>query len=660
MSLIQDEIYEFGSFSLEVRQRSLRRGEGLVPLTQKAFEVLLHLVRSGGNLVSRDELMNAVWEDSFVEESNLTQTIFMLRKVLGDTKEQPYILTIQGKGYRFVRAVNKISASEINAHEINQQKINEHKMSATVAPPVAEKADSLPAGWVAANPEPTPPRRIKQTGTAVRLLALAAIALLALASFLLLHWRHNSQATLQPTSRFMLAVLPFENLTGDASQEYFSDGMTEEMITQLGRMDPSRLGVIARTSVMQYKKTSKALPQVGQELGVQYVLEGSVRRDGDRIRVTAQLIQLKDQTHLWAQEYDRELKDLLVVQGDISREIASAIERALGAQSAEFPASPAISPQRYEAYDLYLKGLFFWNKRTNEGFTQAIHYFQLATEKDPDYAPAYALLADAYTMQGAYNGAPAREFVEKARTAAKRAVELDDHSAEAHTALALVTQNQNYDWQTSEREFRRAIELNPGYATAHHWYAEHLMWEGRFDEALAESEEARKLDPLSLIIVADKGYILYCARKYDESIQQLRSVLDMDPKFSRGSLIYFVYAQKGMFPAIYAELDSEPASNAAWYWSMTAYLYGLGGRTQQANHSLQKLKELEHAQMVDPMVMVLAAVGTGNNDQAIAWMQKAYAQRSNELVRIKVDPAYDPLRKDPRFHVLLSRVGLDQ
>jgi TolB-like protein/DNA-binding winged helix-turn-helix (wHTH) protein len=640
MSLMQGEIYEFGDFCLEVQQRVLRRGQNLVPLTQKAFEVLLHLVRSEGKPVSRDELMNAVWGDSFVEESNLTQTIFMLRKVLGDSREQPYILTIQGKGYRFVRAVNEVSAAP--------------------APPVAVEADSVPAGLGAANGRPPQPEILRRTGSVIRLLALAALALLAVAGFLWFRSRHNFQAASQPPGRLMLAVLPFENLTGDAGQEYFSDGMTEEMITQLGRVDPSRLGVIARTSVMQYKKPPKGLTEVGQELGVQYVLEGSVRREGDRIRVTAQLIQLKDQTHLWAQEYDRELKDLLVVQGDISREIASAIERTLGATPANFPASPAMSPQRYEAYDLYLKGLFFWNKRTNDGFERAIHYFQLATEKDPGYARAYALLADAYAMQGAYSSSPSGEYVAKARAAATRAVELDDHSAEAHTALALITQNHDYDWQTSEREFRRAIELNRGYATAHHWYAEHLMWEGRFDEALAESKEAQQLDPMSLIIAVDKGYILYCARRYDEALQQFRSVLDLDPNFSRSNLIDMVYVQKGMFPEIYATLDSEPAVDAAWYWSRAAYLYGRGGRRQQADHALQKLKELNQEQLLDPMMMVPASVGTGNNEEAIAWLEKAYAQRSNKMVSIKVDPTYDPLRKDRRFQDMLRRVGLDQ
>jgi len=449
MSLIGNEIYEFGNFCLEARPRQLRRGADPVPLTQKAFEVLLHLVRSEGKLVSRDELMNAVWGDSFVEESNLTQTIFMLRKALGDTKEQPYILTVQGRGYRFAQPVTVISTNSAE----------------TVA-----RVDNS-AGLRAANADQPEPRTVKRTRSKSLLLFLTAAALMALAVFWLFRSRHSSAVTAQPSGRLMLAVLPFENLTGDASQEYFSDGLTEEMITQLGRVDPSRLGVIARTSVMHYKKSPKALAEVGQELAVQYALESSVRRDGDRVRVTAQLIQLKDQTHLWAQEYDRELKDLLVVQSDISREIASEIERALGAEQRDFPANTAMSPQRYEAYDLYLKGLFFWNKRTGDGFRQAIQYFQQATVKDPNYAPAFALLADAYAIQGAYNAAPPAEFVAKARAAARRAVELDDRSAEAHTALALIVQNHDYDWQTSEREFRRAIELNPSYATAHHWYA---------------------------------------------------------------------------------------------------------------------------------------------------------------------------------------------
>jgi TolB-like protein/DNA-binding winged helix-turn-helix (wHTH) protein len=626
--------FRFGDgYELDLAAYELRRDGRAVKLPRIPTEVLKLLLEQRGNLVTREEIIERIWgREVFVDTDNsINAAIRKIRQVLKDDAEEPrFIQTVTGHGYRFIAAVE-----------------------------VAEPGDrASSSSGIAVTPEMVAPAGpasvLKQPW--FWLLCAGGVALVVLAAFVFRPQPAADGASQRP----MLAVLPFENLTGDATQDYFSDGLTEEMITQLGRTDPSRLGVIARTSVMSYKGARKPLNEVGRELGVQYVLEGSVRRDGEKIRVTAQLIQLKDQTHLWAQEYDRELKDFLVIQSDISREIASEIGRALGGPQLRPAQAATMTPQRSKAYDFYLKGLYFWNKRTGDGFQQAIHYFQQATEEDPQYALAFALLADSYAVQGAYFSMPSGEFVAKAKAAATRAVRLDDRSAEAHTALALIVQNHEYDWETSEREFRRAIELDPNYATAHHWYAEHLMWMGRFDEALAESERARQLDPLSLVIAVDKGYILYCARRYDESIQQFRSVQDLDPRFPRADLLYWAYAQKGMFTETFAKFDSEPAVDAPWYWSMTAYLYGRGGRSEQAHRALQKLRDFDRARPLDPMVLVSAYLGTGDYDQVIGLMEKAYNQHSNELVAIKVDPMYDPLRKDPRFQDLLPRLGLDQ
>jgi len=457
--------------------------------------------------------------------------------------------------------------------------------------------------------------------------------------------------------RVMLAVLPFENLTGDAGQEYFSDGMTEEMITQLGSLDPDQMGVIARTSVMHYKHSQEQLQQIAHELGVQYVLEGSVRRDADKVRITAQLIQMKDQTHLWAREYDRETKDLLVLQSEIAGEIAAEIQAALGEHKPVSPIlEPTLSPQAFEAYNLYLKGQYFWNKRS---LLEATSYFEQATAKDPNFARAYAGLADCYALIGAYTGAPAAEFAPQARTAALRALQLDDRLPEAHAALALIVQNYDYDWQTAEKEFKRAIELNPNYATGHQWYAEHLMWRGRFDEALRESERARQLDPLSLIIAADNGAILLYSRQYDRAIAQFTAVRDMDPSFPRAGMIFAAYVQKGMFTEAQAVVETFTAGSP-WQVSNLAYISGRTGQQAKAEQELKKLLDLNQRQPMDPMVIVPPYIGMGNNDQAIAWLEKAYAQHSNGLTALKVDPAFDPLRGDPRFQDLLRRVGLSQ
>jgi DNA-binding winged helix-turn-helix (wHTH) protein/Flp pilus assembly protein TadD len=321
---------------------------------------------------------------------------------------------------------------------------------------------------------------------------------------------------------------------------------------------------------------------------------------------------------------------------------------------------PPLSPKSAEAHELYLKGLYFWNKRSVPGFQQAIEYFQQATTVDPNYAPAYAGLANSYTLLTAYASVSAALYMPQARAAALRALELDEGLAEAHTALALIVQNQDWDWQTSEKEFRRAIELNPNYATAHHWYAEHLMWLGRFDEALRESERARQLDPLSLIIAADYGAILYFSQQYDRAIEQFRGVLRKDPNFSRAGLIVYPYVEKGMFAQALgeAELFRRLYGEGPWYWSELAYIYGRAGQTERARRDLEKLEKLSRQGQVNPVTMLWAHLGTGNKEEALADLEKAYSEHFGILTTLKVEPAFDPLNSDPRFQDLLRRVGL--
>jgi len=466
----------------------------------------------------------------------------------------------------------------------------------------------------------------------------------------------------QPRGRLMLAVLPFQNLTGDPGQEYFSDGMTEEMITQLSNLDPQHLGVIARTSVMHYKNGQAPLDQIGRELGAYYVLEGSVRRDSDKVRITAQLVQMKDQSHLWSRTYDRELSHLLALQGEIAHQIADEIQFTLGDHTSSEPVhASASSPVKYEAYDLYLRGQYFWNKRTVEGFQQAIAYFQQAIAKDPSYARAFAGLADSYALLGSYSLAPQLDFMQKARAAALRALELDEKLPEAHTALALIVQNYDWDWQTAEKEYRRAIELNPNYVTAHHWYAEHLTYRGRFDEAFAESERARQLDPLSLIIAADNGAILYYSRQYDRAIEKWNAVLAMDPAFSRAHLVRYAYVEKGRIADALAEVESyHPVDDTPWRWSSLAYIYGRSGQRAQALRALRKLEQINRRQPMDSAAILWAHVGIGDKDQAFVWLEKAYREHSNTLITLKVEPGYDSLRSDPRFQDVMRRVGLEQ
>lgn len=631
MPSVVNGLYEFGEFRLDPQKRTLWQGEEAVSLTPKAFDTLLVLIESQGQLVAKDDLMKAVWPDSFVEESNLTQTIFMLRKALGQTRDQGYIVTVPGRGYRFAADVKPVPRT---------------------AAPVA---DSLPVS----EPAGAFLRQEQRSRHRVPvLLGLAAVLLLAAAVYLI-----RSRPPTVSAGRTMLAVLPFQNLTGDPGQEYFSDGMTEEMISHLGNLDPQHLGVIARTSVMLYKSNPKPLDQVARELGVQYVLEGSVRREADKLRITAQLIQLKDQTHLWARNYDRNANDLLAVQEEITEEIADELKLTLDSgRVGNAAANHSRAPQNtsYEAYDLYLKGRYFLSKRTSESFPQAAEYFQQAIAQDPSYAPAYAGLADTYALMSTWGQVRASEFMPKARDAALRALALDESLAEAHASLGLIAENYDYDWQTAEKEFRRAIQLNPGYATAHQWYAEYLSWQGRFDEALAESERARQLDPLSLIIATDHASILYFARQYDRAILQSRTVLDMDPSFlrARGILIH-AYVQTGRFAEAMHEVDqwtNEPY--AMWAWGWRVYVYGCWGHTAEAEQTLAKFEQLLsqlHPNDPEPGLLV-PYIATGRKDQAISLLQRLYAEHSPIIATLKTDPTYDPLRGDPRFQQLLARL----
>ena len=628
--------YAFGPFLVDAETCELRRGGHPVALAPKAFATLVLLIEAGGRLLTKDDLMKALWPDTFVLEANLSQTIFTLRKALGESGgEQRYIVTVPGRGYRFGGSVEEVSSLEASS-------------------------PALPAGPDVAQGDRA------EVASAVRsahhrLTIGVAIATVVLSIVLAGYVRWSRAAPHQPSSgRTMLAVLPFENLTGDAAQDYFSDGLTEEMINRLGRLDPQRLGVIGRASVMRYKGRAPQLDRIGNELNVGYVLAGSVRRGSGKVRIAAQLIQVKDQTQVWASTYDRDLRDLLAVQAEIAREIGNGIQIVLGNGRSPVESVTSLSADSYEAYDLYLKGRYFWNKRTAEGLQQAVEYFSRSSTRDPNYARAYAGLADAYALMSGYSGKPQTEFMPQARSAALKALELDDGLAEAHNSLALVLEKFDWDWEGAEQHFRRAIELDPNYATAHQWYAEYLALRGRFEEALLESERARRLDPLSLIIATDNGAILYYSRQYDRAIQELRGVLEIEPGFPRAHMVMMPYVEKGRYADALATVGKFGPSDKAWTWAMYTYIDGRSGQVRQARQALVKFLDLNRTQKVEPGVAIWAYLGMNDKDEAIASLEQAYAQHSDTMVRLKVDPGYDPLRSAPRFQDLLRRVGLDR
>ena len=640
MPSLTSNLYRFGEFVLDPHTRVLRNGVGPIALTPKAFDVLVLLVRNAGRIVTKDELMQTVWPNSFVEESNLTQTIFMVRKALDEASDRRYILTVQGQGYRFLAPVTEAA---------DKPEIEE--------PALPRDSKSVPESQV----QPSS-RRARNRRTAVIALATTLPVLTAIVVWTMGSWR----AAAVPPGKIMLAVLPFENFTGDAGQDYFSDGLTEEMISQLGNLDPAHLGVIARTSVMHYKLSHESISQVGKELGVQYVIEGSVRRDSERVRIAAQLIQVKDQSHLWAREYDRDLGHLLDLQAEIAREVANEIEfslsRRLPSEAPRQSSVPAPQANSYAAYDLYLKGRYFWNKRTPEGFRQAAEYFQQAIDKDPNYGRAYAGLADTYSLMSTWYMRPQSELMPKARSAALRALELDESLTEAHASLALIKENYEYDWPESEKEFRRAIQLDPQYATAHQWYAEFLSWQGRFDEAFSESEQARQLDPLSLIIATDHASMLYYSGQYDGAVKQCQAVLELDPTYdhARHLMIPFLVQQGRYDEAIDGISRWADREEGSWTWAWEAAVYSRSGHPEQARQALAKLEQVPVSRADRTATLLLAYSGTGQKERVLNLLEKAYADRSNAVVQIKVEPMYDPIRSDPRFQDLLRRVGLQR
>jgi TolB-like protein/DNA-binding winged helix-turn-helix (wHTH) protein/Tfp pilus assembly protein PilF len=639
-------LYEFDEFRLDAQNRVLRRDGTSVPLTPKAFDALLLLVQNSGRVVAKDELLKTVWPNSFVEESNLTQTIFMVRKALDETADRRYILTVQGQGYRFLLPVTGTAEGRADME------------GPRIEPPVAPSGtSSTPENQLHLHPPRT--RDWRWTG-----IAAAGAALVLLVASALWIWRLRHGAVEQP-GRTMLAVLPFENFTGDPGQEYFSDGLTEEMINQLGDLDPAHLGVIARTSVMHYKHSPEVIPKIGKDLGVEYLIEGSVRRDSERVLIAAHLILVKDQSRLWAREYDRDLGQLLQLQAEIAREVANEIEfslsgrRPIKALQKAAHSAPGANP--YEAYDLYLKGRYFWNKRTAEGFRQAADYFQQAIDKDPNYGGAYAGLADTFSLMSTWYVGPQDQLIPKARAAALRALELDESLAEAHASLALIKEDYDYDWHAAEKEFRRAIQLGPQYATAHQWYAEFLSWQGRFQEAFAESDQALHLDPLSLIIATDHAAILYNSRQFDNAVKQCRAVLELDPIFdhARYSMIPS-YLQLGRYDEalhlinLWAEREE-----GRWMLAWKVALYSRSGHAEEARRALAKLEQISSSRPDRTATLLIAYLGTGQKERVIELLRKAYSEHSNAVVQIKVDPMYDPVRSDSRFRDLLHRIGLE-
>ncbi len=460
------------------------------------------------------------------------------------------------------------------------------------------------------------------------------------------------------SGRIMLAVLPFENMSGDPSQEYFSDGLTEEMIAQLGRLFPQRLGVIARTSTARFKKTSKGIDQIGHELGVGYVLEGSVRRAGDRVRINAQLIQVSDQTPLWAENYERDARDILALQSDVAARIGKSLAvELLPSQRARLANVPAINPEAHEAY---LKGLSFLG-REKAGAEKSLEYYAQAIQLDPSYAAPYAGQAGAYNALAFMGDIAPAEAYPKAKAAALKALELDDTSAEAHARLALALTSYDWNWADADREFRRALELNPSHAGIHDSYSHYLMAMGRAEESLAEVRRAVELDPSSAGLRACLGWHSLYADIYGQVVEQSLKALQMDPNnyLARFNVGQSYERQRKYDQAIAAFQNAVEISGGRTHaLAGLACAYGVAGKRREAQKVLAELKERAKKSYVSAYEIAAIHTALGDKEQAFAWLEKAYQERSSWLIHLRLEPRFQPLRSDPRFAELVRRIGL--
>ena len=621
--------YEFGPFRLDPLKRRLMRDGEAVKLTPKALDLLIVLVEASGRTVEKDELLEKVWAGTVVEENNLNQNITALRKSLGDSRQDSqYIATISGVGYRFIAEVRKVDGTTGRRDD----------------------AETRRSG-VSPSSDLSVVRSFLFRYGIVILVPLVAVGALAYT----LYTRERRPAV---TS---IMVLPLENLSEDPEQEYFADGITDALIGDLARI--GGLHVISRTSSMHYKGTKKSLPEIAREIKVDAVVEGTVQRSGERVMIRAQLIHAASDRHLWVQDYVREMRDVL----DLQKEIAQAIAREVQIKMtpAEKERFIARHPVRPKAFDEYLQGRYlYWNRRTPENLNKAITHFQNAVKEDPNFSQAYVGLADSYTATGTVQvGAmPPLEARLLAEQAATKALELDPALAEAHTALANL-KHYNWDWTGAEQGFKRALELNQNYANAHNFYAGYLMCIGRADESIAASNRARELDPFSLSISAQRGFLLENARRYDEAIAQLRSVIAMDPNhYSTYWILGHTYAANKQFDEAIAAAQKavDLSERTPGALGILGLAYGLAGRKAEATKVLDELLKLNESRYVTPAAMVNVYIGLGDNDKAFEWLEKAYQERSNFVAYLKVFPILDPLRSDPRYNNLLGRVGLPQ
>lgn len=637
------QFYEFGPFRLDASDRLLLRDGKLVPLKPKVIDTLLLLVENSGRVVAKDELLGALWPDSFVEESNLTQNIYALRKALG-AGQPPFIETIPRRGYRFAAAVKKLTDAAA---------------SSSTDGPAGGAAVPTENTWEGSEQDPStdgpaPAGRDGYRRLNSRLLYVSALLLLSAAALVYV-WRSGEAG--RPAAGAgvkSIAVLPFKSLRAEAGEDFAGPGMADALITKLSNI--KNLNVLPTSAVLKFGGPDCDPLAAGRTLGVDSVLDGRVQRDGGRIRVTVQLLRTADGAPLWAGQFDENFTDVFAVQDSISDQVTRVLAPRLSGEERE--RLQKHYTENADAYQAYLKGRYFWNKRTAEGFKKGIEYFRQAIAQDPDYALAHAGLADCYARLNERGLPPAEDTAPRAKAAVMKALALDDSLAEAHATLGFIKFRFEWDFPGAAQEYQRAIRLNPNYAVAHQWYAFYLLATDRQPEALGQLERARQLDPVSLNASSALGSYYYFTRQYDRAVELLQKAIEMEPGFAEAHwTLGLAYEQKGLGKQAADQFRKaqDLSGGGDGPGAALGHLYAVTGKAGEARRLIDELRETSKRRYVPPYEVAVIYAGLGEQELALAWLEKAYDERSLRPVWLKFDPRLDGLRADSRFADLLRR-----
>jgi TolB-like protein/DNA-binding winged helix-turn-helix (wHTH) protein/Tfp pilus assembly protein PilF len=642
----------FGTFEINLELGELRRYGHRIKLQDKPFQILVALLKRPGELVTRDELHQLLWlNNTFVDfDQNLNNAVNKLREALNDSSEKPkFIETVPRRGYRFIAPVERSSLPTIS--QIDEARPEKTELvDAAVVP-------SLPAiNAPVAQPKSTWWSPYSSQKYAVWASALVILVLIIFAGTKLLI-KVNGSAKVPQLSYARLLVLPVQNLTGVSEQEYLTDGLTEELITRLRKISPQSLGVIAPTTTMRFKKSPKSPTEIGSELDVEYILASNIRHLEKRVRISVQLIRVADRVQLWAADYEREDQNLLGIPNKIAMSIAPLLQLSPQKVTAQVPDD---GTKDKEAYEDYLRGRYFWNKRLREDVSIAREYFSRAVARDPNYAKAYSGLADSYiTLAGSHM--PASVAFSKAQEFAEKAAYLDDTLAEPHNSIAYVMYAENWDWASAEREYKRALDLDPQYAVAHHWYFIYLTSMRRFPEAISETEKALELDPLSQSINYNAAMTYIIAGQDERGIRQLQKAIELDPNnpvpYGYLGLLYERQHRYDQAAQQFQKAEDFETEKFAYLFDV-AGTYAREGRISEARRLAEKLTAYSKTHYTNPYWFAAMYTGFGDPDKVIPWLNLAVHERSCTALEINTDSRLDFLRSDPRFQMLASEMHL--